>query len=205
MRGVLTGDIINSREVEDPDKWISTVQTALAHYGDSSGDWEIYRGDSFQLECPAEKAFLAAFHLKAAIKSIAKLDVRISIGLGASDGGTNKSVRLRSGRAFILSGEAFDTLKEKKRSLIINSDDQALRHELDTMLLLSEGLLEAWSPSSAEAMALLLTNPGISQIAISEKLGITQPSVSARLKVAHAEKIRALLEYYTHRINLSQT
>ena len=202
MRAVLTGDIIDSRNVENPQEWIDVLKKTLGQFGKSPVNWEIYRGDSFQLEINATEAFVAAFQIKAAIRTIAGLDVRISIGIGQIDFQAN-AVTLSNGSAFVNSGRAFDQLKDKKRSLILSSDNPDLTMDLNMMLQLAEGLLSHWTRASAEAISQILRNPGISQIELSKILGITQPSVSSRLRVAHADEILALIDYYSHRITRS--
>ena len=199
MRAVLTGDIIDSRKAENPQKWIENLRRVLNFYGESPKNWEIFRGDSFQLETEAKNAFEAAFRIKTAINTLKFLDVRISIGLGETEFKTD-SVTLNNGSSFIYSGEAFDQLKSRKRKLILSCENQLLQDELNMMLQLSEAVLENWSESSAIAMDMLFENPGISQTQMAKKLGITQPSVSARLRVAHADEILALIAYYSQRI-----
>ena len=199
MRAVLTGDIIDSRKAENPQKWIENLRRVLNFYGESPKNWEIFRGDSFQLETEAKNAFEAAFRIKTAINTLKFLDVRISIGLGETEFKTD-SVTLNNGSSFIYSGEAFDQLKSRKRKLILSCENQLLQDELNMMLRLSEAVLENWSESSAIAMDMLFENPGISQTQMAKKLGITQPSVSARLRVAHADEILALIAYYSQRI-----
>lgn len=204
MRAVLTGDIIDSRKAEDPKKWIEKLKAVLSYYGDSPKNWEIFRGDSFQLETEAKNAFEAAFRIKAAINTFKSLDVRISIGLGETDFKT-ESVTLNNGTAFIKSGEAFDQLRSRKQKLILSCENSLLQDELNMMLQLSEAMLVNWSESSAIVVDMMLENPGISQTDMAQSLGITQPSVSARLRVAHADEIFALISYYYRRIDgLSQ-
>lgn len=199
MRAVLTGDIIDSRRAENPQEWIDVLKKTLNQFGESPVNWEIYRGDSFQLEINATEAFRATFQIKAAIKTIAGLDVRISIGLGQTDFKGN-AVTLSNGSAFVNSGRAFDQLKDKRRNLILTSDNEDLTNDLNMMLQLAEALLSHWTRSSAEAISHILRTPGISQIELSKILGITQPSVSSRLRVAHADEILALIDYYSNRI-----
>ena len=199
MRAVLTGDIIDSRSAENPQEWIDVLKNTLSQFGESPVKWEIYRGDSFQLEINAKEAFKATFQIKAAIRTISGLDVRISIGLGQVDFQGN-AVTLSNGSAFVNSGRAFDQLKDKRRSLILSSDNQDLTDDLNMTLQLAEALLSHWTRSSAEAINQILKKPGISQIELSKILGITQPSVSSRLRVAHADEILALIDYYSNRI-----
>lgn len=201
MRAVLTGDIIDSRSAQSPQGWIDILKEVLSIYGNSPENWEIYRGDSFQLELDAEDAFKAAFHIKAGIKTIGQLDVRISIGLGKVEFKAD-AVTLSNGPAFIHSGEAFDQLQSKKQNLILSCENEQVTKELNVMLQLAEGLTTDWTQLSAKALYFAFNHPGLSQIELSKKLGITQPSVSARLRVAHADEIFNLIDYYTYRIKL---
>ena len=82
MIAVLTGDIINSRASEAP-KWLQKLKGVLTTYGDTPTQWELFRGDSFQLVTMPQDALKAALHIKAVMKQNKKLDVRIAIGLGA--------------------------------------------------------------------------------------------------------------------------
>ena len=49
MTSILTGDIINSREV-DSNEWLPLIKNGFQTIGASPKIWEIYRGDSFQIE-----------------------------------------------------------------------------------------------------------------------------------------------------------
>ena len=74
MTSILTGDIINSRNI-DSNEWMPLLKSTLNTIGQTSKIWEIYRGDSFQIEIETiEEALLFAFKLKAIIKSIKNLD-----------------------------------------------------------------------------------------------------------------------------------
>ena len=62
MTAVLTGDIINSRKSKTPD-WLSSLKETLNKFGQEPKHWEIYRGDSFQLEIDPAKALDAAIFI----------------------------------------------------------------------------------------------------------------------------------------------
>lgn len=49
MIAVITGDIINSR-AEDVSLWMPVLKKELQKIGERPKDWEIYRGDSFQIK-----------------------------------------------------------------------------------------------------------------------------------------------------------
>ena len=59
MIGVLTGDIINSRKVP-PQRWLPVLKKTLSFHGKHPSAWEIFRGDSFQIQTDAEQALLVA-------------------------------------------------------------------------------------------------------------------------------------------------
>ena len=67
MIAIITGDIINSRVV-DPQLWMDKLKEILNTVGSEPMDWEIYRGDSFQLKTEPQKALLTAILLKSSIR-----------------------------------------------------------------------------------------------------------------------------------------
>lgn len=81
MLAVIPGDIINSRK-GDIENWISSLKEPLNQYAPEAENWEIYRGDSFQLSLTPEKAILVALHIKSTIKQSKLYDVRMAIGIG---------------------------------------------------------------------------------------------------------------------------
>jgi hypothetical protein len=120
MTSILTGDIINSKG-ENPKKWLSSLKNVLNSYANENSGWEIYRGDSFQIELQPEEALEAALRIKAAIKQYKNLDVRIAIGLGDKTY-SSKNITESNGSAFVNSGECFENLK--KTTLAIKSTDK---------------------------------------------------------------------------------
>ena len=89
MIGFINGDIIKSSESE-PQRWLPILKEALGRYGQDPSKWEIYRGDGFQLEVVPKKALEACFFIKASIKCIKNLDVRMAIGVGDKTYATEK-------------------------------------------------------------------------------------------------------------------
>ena len=194
MIAILTADIINSRKLSSK-IWMTNLKAFLNTFGPSPNDWEIYRGDEFQLEVKnPEDALIVAFQLKAFFKSL-KLDVRISIGFGEK---TYKSRKITesNGSAFIRSGETFDTLKKKKLNLAIRSADTIFDEELNLMLKLSLSFMDNWLQQSAEFVIVAIQNPTLSQEEIGILLGINQAAVSRRQKRANYELIKELDLYF---------
>ena len=117
MIAIITGDIINSRS-EDVNLWLPKLKEELNKIGKEPKYWEIYRGDSFQLQTTPMKALLIALNLKATIKQFKTLDVRMAIGIGTISYQVEK-ITESNGEAFINSGECFENLK--KQTLAIKS------------------------------------------------------------------------------------
>jgi len=113
MIAVITGDIINSRKGK-VETWLNLLKSTLEKYGKQPQDWEIYRGDSFQLSVPVEKALLAGLHIKSTIKQTKTYDVRIAIGIGEVKYKSQK-ITESNGSAYINSGECFESLKKQIR------------------------------------------------------------------------------------------
>jgi hypothetical protein len=199
MITVITGDLMNSQEL-DPEKWLPFLKGVLERWGNNPEHWEIYRGDSFQLilDQPAE-SISAAILLKAGIKMMSPLDLRVGIGIGERSY-TAEKVTESNGSAFVRSGETFENLKKLKQEIAIKSPWEELDQMLNMELKLVQTILQGWTTNAAEAVFQSLNEPGLSQEEQGVKLGITQHAFSTRLKRAHFEVIRQWLEYVSQKI-----
>lgn len=195
---ILTADIINSRKLSSK-KWMNEFKQLLNSFGKSPNDWEIYRGDEFQLEIKnLEDAFLIAFQLKAFFKSIS-LDVRMSLGFGDKTYKTKK-ITESNGSAFIRSGELFETLKKQKINLAVNSGNVDFDEEFNLMLQLSMSFMDSWLQQSAEFVLVAIQNPTLSQEEIGLKLGINQAAVSRRQKRSQYELLLQVERYFRKKV-----
>lgn len=195
---ILTADIINSRKLSSK-KWMNEFKQLLNSFGKSPNDWEIYRGDEFQLEIKnLEDAFLIAFQLKAFFKSIS-LDVRMSLGFGDKTYKTKK-ITESNGSAFIRSGELFETLKKQKINLAVNSGNVDFDEEFNLMLQLSMSFMDSWLQQSAEFVLVAIQNPTLSQEEIGLKLGINQAAVSRRQKRSQYELLLQVDRYFRKKV-----
>ena len=197
---ILTADIINSRKLPSK-KWMDDLKAFLNTFGKSPNDWEIYRGDEFQMEIKnPEDALLVAIQIKAFFKSI-NLDIRISLGFGDKTYKTRK-ITESNGSAFIRSGETFETLKKLKLNLAIHSGVETFDEELNLMLKLSLSFMDNWLQQSAELVLVTIQNPTLSQEEIGLKLGINQAAVSRRQKRANYELVKELDLYFRKKIKI---
>ena len=195
---ILTADIINSRKLSSK-KWMNDFKQLLNSFGKSPNDWEIYRGDEFQLEIKnPEDAFLIAFQIKAFFKSI-NLDVRMSLGFGDKTYKTKK-ITESNGSAFIRSGELFETLKKQKINLAVNSGNPDFDEEFNLMLQLNMSFMDGWLQQSAEFVLVAIKNPTLSQEEIGLKLGINQAAVSRRQKRSQYELLLQVERYFRKKV-----
>jgi len=195
---ILTADIINSRKLSSK-KWMNDFKQLLNSFGKSPNDWEIYRGDEFQLEIKIpEDAFWIAFQLKAFFKSI-NLDVRMSLGFGDKTYKTKK-ITESNGSAFIRSGELFETLKKQKINLAVNSGNVDFDEEFNLIVQLSMSFMDSWLQQSAEFVLIAIQNPTLSQEEIGSMLGINQAAVSRRQKRSQYELMLQVERYFRKKI-----
>lgn len=204
MIAIITGDIISSRKLKDQTVWLKPIRTLFAEWGKSPKVWEIFRGDSFQIEVPPEDALLVALRIKALIKTVSSgkgnklksiIDVRMAIGLGEKDQ-ASESISESNGSAFVFSGEKFETLKKQKNTLAIRSGQPKFDEIMNLYLKMAQKVMDGWSISSGQLMQAILENPGYTQSEIGKLLGIGQNSVSGRYKRAQVEDILELEQFY---------
>ncbi|MCX2678518.1 transcriptional regulator [Galbibacter sp. EGI 63066] len=202
MTSVITGDIIKSRNVDNPNKWLVPLKGLLKKITPTQKAWEIFRGDSFQVEIPdPREAFLAAVRIKSVIKSVNGLDVRISIGVGKKRY-RSFNISESTGEAFIFSGEQFELLKKEKINLAIKTKNLKLNEELNLYFRLMLIAMDNWTTNAAEIVNLNIANPDFSQKELGELIGIKQNSVSERQKRAFLEDIFRLDKMYRNKIEI---
>ncbi|MGB5821529.1 MAG: SatD family protein [Saonia sp.] len=195
MLAIITGDIINSENYTSSE-WMDILKKYLSRLGESPAHWEIYRGDEFQLRIKPEQALRTAIHIKAIIKSIKGLDVRIGIGIG-TETFTGTRVSESNGTAHQRSGRTFETLKKQKLNLAIATANKVYDRRMNLLLKLALDFMDDWSQVSAEVVALSLEKPNALQQQVSEQLKIQQSAVSQRQKRARLDLVLELLDYYT--------
>lgn len=200
MIAVITGDIIASRLVLDQDKWLVPLKSLFNNWGIRSKDWELERGDFFQVEVnnPLD-ALKKALQIKALIKKVEPLDVRMAIGIGEKTY-TGESISESNGEAFIYSGEKFDSLDKENITLGIKTTWEEFDEEMNLYLKLAGTFMNKWSVSSAELMEIVLKEANITQDEIGKRLGIKQNSVSGRWNRANVNEILEVEKMFRKKI-----
>ncbi|MBJ2125494.1 hypothetical protein [Flavobacterium sp. IB48] len=198
MTSVITGDIIGSRQ-QKSEHWVEDLKKILVPFGKAPNQWEVYRGDEFQIEVSnPEDALLAAILIKAHLRTI-KSDARMSIGFGDKTH-TAERISESNGSAFINSGELFETLKKQKVTLAMRTGDLDFDEKLNLMLQLALTFMDNWLVQSAEFVAVAIENPKLSQDELGQKLGINQAAVSRRQKRAQFDLVLNLDRYFRKQI-----
>ena len=190
MNVVIAGDIINSQQ-NDSEKYLNVLKNVLNEYS-SPGLYQIYRGDSFQaLIANPVMALHASIKLKAALKQIESLDVRVAIGLGEVSIMDN-NIAISSGSALTRSGVLLDSLKDRGENLMVSSN-----HELDNYFNLTLKMaclyMDNWTENGAAAITTIMYHPNITQEEIGKKLGVQQATASRRLNRANWKETNELL------------
>jgi len=193
MKAVITGDVINSRKV-DSSIWIKALRELLQDYGNEPQDWEIYRGDSFQLITDAKEVLEIALIIKATIRKHKQLDVRMSIGLGEIEY-QSKKITESNGTAFINSGEQFQELK--KNTLAIKSSSKEFNDIFNVIFQLMMLFANNWTPTTSEIIKLALEDQSLNQNQLAKRLNKkSQSTISAALKRGGYDEIMDVIGLY---------
>lgn len=201
MLCVITGDVINSKK-KSPQTWLTPLKKELNGIGASPKYWEIYRGDSFQAVINnAEDGLLIAMKLKASLRSIKDMNVRMALGLGTRTYNAAK-VTESNGSAFVHSGEKFETLIQQKQNLAIKSDWPQFDEEMNLYLKLALIAMNNWTVNTAEIVRIAMENPNKSQHQLGKLIGIKQSAISTRLRRAYFEEMMEVNEMYKTKLKL---
>lgn len=192
MVAIITGDIVNSREGKELD-WLASLKFALNTYGRHEQDWEIYRGDSFQIKTSVEDSLAACIFIKACIKEHQLLDVRMAIGIGETKK-SNGKITEQQGDAFYKSGHCFENLKSS--NLAVETGNENHNTILNLMLELGSLTFDAWTNVDAITLKTAMENPTSTQKEIAKKLNKSPSTVSFSLQKAGYKEILKLLEFY---------
>lgn len=196
MTSIITGDIINSKE-SNPKNWLDALKGVLNNCGNEPKQWEIYRGDSFQLEIKPENALETGILIKATIRQFKNTDVRLAIGIGNKIYASEK-ITEANGTAFVNSGECFEQLK--KNTLAIKSPFTAFDAQINIMLELAQLTMNNWTVTTAKLVKAALENPDLNQKELAKHFNKTQGNISQGLKRSGFDEILKMIHYYNSQI-----
>jgi hypothetical protein len=203
MIAVITGDIIGSQKANS-NEWLNLLKKELSKIGENPKLWEVYRGDSFQaIISNAADALKTAIKIKATLKTIPDVDVRMAIGIGSITY-TETKVTESNGTAFVHSGETFEKLKNEKQTLAIKSDWPEFDKVMNLLLKLSLIVMDNWTVNAAEVVKATIEYPETVQDKLGKMVGIKQSAVSNRLKRAYFDEIMEVNEWYVEKLKSLQ-
>lgn len=200
MTGIITGDIVGSRGVKNPEQWLRPLKEYFGTLGEEPKVWQLFRGDSFQLEVSdVTHALEVALRIKALVKSIKELDVRMAIGIGKKSYDAPR-ITEANGEVFVFSGKLFEQMK--KKTLAVKTPWEDVDEQINICLDLALLVMDKWSVSSAEVVQLTLAFPDATQTELAEKLDISQGRISDRQRRAGLEEILRMERYFRKLIEI---
>lgn len=199
MIAIITGDIINS-QLSDSDLWLPKLKELLSSWSESPENWEIYRGDEFQLKCSVDKVFTSALLLKSLIKTVENLDVRLAIGIG-NEVFRSEKITESNGSAYVNSGRLLTEIKTQGRTLAIQTENEKVNRDLNILFKWASIDFDNWTGATSEIIHQLLRNPALTQDELAKTLNITQSSVSQRLKRANFDLVQETDQFFKKKIS----
>lgn len=196
MISVITGDIINSRKINS-EEWLPVLKHFFQTLGHRPKTWDIFRGDSFQIESSPEESLEIVIKIKALIKQIKDIDVRMSIGLGEVNYVSDR-VTESYGSAYIKSGEGLDNLKKYK--LDIHSPIKELDDYFGVITKLLSFIMDSWKPATAETIFYALTYPNFTQKELSKFMKKQPSTISEALKRGGYQEVQAAINLFKEKI-----
>lgn len=210
MIAVIKGDIVDSRKMDAPERWLHPLKEQLGKWGTSPRDWELAWGDAFQLAIGnPSQALRRALAIKALIKSIppneksqirSSIDVRIAIGIGSCDF-QGQRISESYGPAFVHSGEVFEKLEATDRRLGVKSPWASFDEDMNLYCKLASLFMDRWTLTSAELVSLALREPHATQTEMGKILGIQQNSVSGRWRRAQLSEMLEVEKLYRKKVS----
>jgi len=198
MIAIITGDIINSQK-SDTEAWLPKLKDLLGTWSETPDNWEIYRGDEFQLKCSVDEVFHKALLIKSLIKTAENLDVRIAIGIG-NEIFRSEKITESNGSAYVNSGRLLTDIKALGKTLAIQTENDKVNRDLNILFKWAAIDFDNWTAATAEIIHQLLRNSDLTQDELARDLNITQSSVSQRLKRANFELLQETDQYFRKKI-----
>lgn len=199
---VITGDIINSREIENKELLIKILNEIFHEIEEKFNfiyPFEIFRGDSMQAVLKNSKYALRVIYLlKSGLLSKSSeyqlYNIRIVAGIGKVDF-LQKDVKISNGSAFELSGTELDNLKHLGKTISVMTESKKYNEMLSVMNTFAEVCIQKWSKLSAEVVFLSLMY-NYKQQQIAQILEISQSAVQQRLSSANYEVLLNYIRFF---------
>lgn len=184
--GVITADFVGSTNLSsDKRKRLPVmVSDAVSFWLGEKQDFQIFRGDSFQIRVANPRQSLKVglglrLYLKVngALQGIPDLDARVSVGIGEES--LHRAVVGKSdGQAYRLSGAGLDEMPVSQRlALFVGEENPVI---WTTIALFLDDIVSNLTLAQAQAMLWALNDKNQEEIAVI--LSVSQAAVNQRLK-----------------------
>lgn len=196
---VITGDLVNSTGVGQPEAFRHQLDTILARMeADYGASTSVYRGDGFQLTIPnATDAYDVALQIRASLiagspDNTERWDARIAVALGVSRStmaGQNSSIHVRSGRCL-------DSLGKRRLGVIVGENMVGFQTVAALTALFVDDIVNGWTAREAEILADYLDHRD-SQQQVANRIGVSRPTVTLALQRAKTNLVDAYIRDMT--------
>ena len=198
MNAIITGDIINSQKT-DSELWLPKLKNLLGSWSATPENWEVYRGDEFQVKCSVDEVFRKCLVIKSLIRTFENLDVRLAIGIG-NEVFLSEKITESNGSAYVNSGRLLNDIKAEGKTLAIKTENDKVNRDLNILFKWASIDFDNWTVANAEIIHRLLTNSELTQDELAKVFNITQSSVSQRVKRSNYDLIQETDQYFRKKI-----
>jgi hypothetical protein len=167
----------------------------LSHWAGADTRFTPFRGDGWQIllaapELSLDAVIMLTAHLRALAPGVA---TRLALGFGDIDRLPPGDLSRATGAAFVLAGDALDTMPRHRRIALAGGPALLDRHE--AVFHLVHFIATRWSAEQAQAIILALApDHGPTQEDIAQPLGISRQAVQLRLKGAGWDALAPALD-----------
>ena len=198
---VITGDIVDSRALSQSTfrQVMGNLESLLQVFqARSLCEFDIFRGDSFQLTTAAEQAATMATQIDLTLRSAEPaVEVRQCIGLGLG-GAYQASVKRATGPAYLLSGHGLDEMKG--RGLKVCSDNVPFQTHCDLMTRFFDSHLARLTAVQAAVVVAYLNEDNKSHEHLASVLDKKRSNVTRILNASQYHLITDYLIYYAEQV-----
>lgn len=195
---IITGDIVNSTKLSREERIVmlySLQEIPMILNDISSVNFEIFRGDSFQiLVSDPWQVLKVALIIRAFLRSQKLgenkkiLDSRIAIGIGSLDF-QSEELSTSDGEAYRFSGRLLDEMDKAK--LAIKTPWLEVNEELSLNTAFADRIISSWKQKQSRVVYESLIT-GMNHNELAQKLGITRQMIGKSLRASNEDLI---LEY----------
>lgn len=203
ITAVLTGDVVNSRKLSDEkyEDLLYTLNNLLAFVclQHNENQHQMMRGDSFQVVIhDAKHALRYAVLIRTGLKERhASFDCRISIGIGKNEV-IRHNIGNSTGDAFTLSGQALDSMKQARLSVM--SPSLGFNNNIQLLIKYLDHQINEFTQRQSAICSLKLRNKELTQQDIADVLEANRVSISRSLKASRFDLLQANVSLFTQHI-----